>query len=202
MRRAVTQHKCTGADTNKTSCCQRLAPAWRIQPDPEYRTRENLEERLVHFALNAKTVFTPRFFACGTFSTFLYGNGSHSNHVTVTRHGAYTHVPYASVLSRDCVRDAIPLPIVSPASSESSSVSPLCTVLSLKNRHYKGQLLSHAQLRTFCRRATLPLGKPKAGRWLVFSNRKQLAFLPGAPKKRAHAHVIVSLHPIRPTFPL
>jgi hypothetical protein len=42
-------------------------------PDPEYRTRENLGERLVHFVLKAKTVFSPRFFACGTFSTFLYG---------------------------------------------------------------------------------------------------------------------------------
>jgi hypothetical protein len=53
-------------------------------PDPEYRTRENVGKRLVHFVLKAKTVFSPIFFACGTFSTFLYGNGSHSNRVTVT----------------------------------------------------------------------------------------------------------------------
>jgi hypothetical protein len=39
---------------------------------------------LVYFVLKAKTVFSPRFFACGAFSTFLYGNGSHSNRVTVT----------------------------------------------------------------------------------------------------------------------
>jgi hypothetical protein len=37
------------------------------------------------FLLKAKTVFSPRFFACGTFSTVWYGNGSHSNRVTVTR---------------------------------------------------------------------------------------------------------------------
>jgi hypothetical protein len=36
------------------------------------------------FVLKAEMVFSPRFFACGTSSTFLYGNGSHSNRVTVT----------------------------------------------------------------------------------------------------------------------
>jgi hypothetical protein len=56
----------------------------RLLPDPEYRTQEYLGERLVHFELKAKTVFSPRFFACGTFSTSLYSNGSHSNRVTVT----------------------------------------------------------------------------------------------------------------------
>jgi hypothetical protein len=61
------------------------------EPDPEYRTRENLGERLVHFVLEVKTVFSPRFFACGTFSTFLYGNGSHSNRVTVTPDRAIVH---------------------------------------------------------------------------------------------------------------
>jgi hypothetical protein len=39
---------------------------------------------MVHFVLKAKTVSSPRFFACGTFSTFLFGNGSHSNRATVT----------------------------------------------------------------------------------------------------------------------
>jgi hypothetical protein len=67
------------------ACCN---PDTHIQcrhvSDAEYRTRENLGERLVHFVLTATTVFSLRFFACGTFSTFLYGNGSHSNRVTVT----------------------------------------------------------------------------------------------------------------------
>jgi hypothetical protein len=47
---------------------------------------KNLGERLVHFVLKAKTVLIfSHFAACGTFSTFLYGNGSHSNRATVTR---------------------------------------------------------------------------------------------------------------------
>jgi hypothetical protein len=36
------------------------------KPDPEYRTRQNLGESLVHFVLKAKTVFSSRIFACGT----------------------------------------------------------------------------------------------------------------------------------------
>jgi hypothetical protein len=76
-------------------------------PDPEYRTRENLGERLVHFVLKAKTVVSLRFFVCGTFSTFLYGNGSHSNRATVTpdratgrQDATYTMEGYAAINKR------------------------------------------------------------------------------------------------------
>jgi hypothetical protein len=48
----------------------------------------------VHFVLKAKTVFSPRFFACGAFSTFLYGNGSHSKRVTVTPDRGYVYIHY------------------------------------------------------------------------------------------------------------
>jgi hypothetical protein len=44
----------------------------------------NLGERLVHFVLKAKTVFSARLSPCGTSVHFLYGNGSHSYRVTVT----------------------------------------------------------------------------------------------------------------------
>jgi hypothetical protein len=57
---------------------------WVEWPDPEYRTRENLGERLVHFVLKDKTVFFSQSFRARYLSTFLYGNGSHSNSVTVT----------------------------------------------------------------------------------------------------------------------
>jgi hypothetical protein len=44
----------------------------RLRPDPEYGTRENLGERLVHFVLKAKPVFSPGFFACGAVPSVHY----------------------------------------------------------------------------------------------------------------------------------